>query len=61
MSQKVMPNDNVTVYGTGKSKYMKTGKAYEVHKLAAERLVKAGHASYEAGKESNNSKNKKEV
>lgn len=45
-SGKVMPKDNVTVYGTEKAN-MGTGKAYQVHRSAAEKLVKNGMATYE--------------
>lgn len=36
----------VTVYGTGKSDYLPSGKEFEVHPLHAETLVKNGVAAY---------------
>lgn len=44
MNKKIKLEERVTVYGTGKST-MKKGKAYQVHPLNAEYLVKAGAAS----------------
>lgn len=37
--------EKVTVYGTGKSDYMPIGRAFEVHPLHAETLVKNGVAT----------------
>lgn len=47
----VRPNDTVTVYSAPKDPYHKDGQAIEVHKLVAEKLVKAGKATLEAPKE----------
>lgn len=46
--EKIMPNDDVTIYGTGASKHMQAGKPYTVHKMLADKLVKKGAASFEA-------------
>lgn len=48
MAQKKKIDDKtviVTVYGTEKSKYLETGKDYEVTKAHAETLIKKGQAS----------------
>ncbi len=37
--------EKVTVYGTGKSEYMPSGKTYEVHPLHAKTLVENGLAT----------------
>ncbi len=37
--------EKVTVYGTGKSVYMPSGKTYEVHPLHAKTLVENGLAT----------------
>jgi hypothetical protein len=50
--EKVKRGDMVTVYGTGSS-FMKAGKAFKIHKIAAEKLISKGAASkekVEAGK-----------
>lgn len=44
--KKVDERKLVTVYGTKESKYLETGKGYEVSKGHAETLVKKGQASY---------------
>jgi len=41
----VKRKDVVVVYGTGASKYLKTGQKYPVHKELAARLIEKGHAS----------------
>lgn len=51
MAEKVKPRDSVKVYGTGKSKFLPKGKEVEVHKVAAEKLIKLGRATKEAPKE----------
>lgn len=48
---KVLPKDMVTVYGTGASKYMQTGKPYQVHSAVVQKLIDNGHATKEAPKE----------
>lgn len=48
---KVLPKDMVTVYGTGASKSMQTGKAYQVHSSVVDKLIANGHATKEAPKE----------
>lgn len=45
--QKVKPRENVTVYGTGKAKHLKTGKAYTMHRVAADKLLNSGKVSLE--------------
>lgn len=42
---KVKARDMVDVYGTGKSKFMPVGVKYNVHKLAAEKLLKSEKAA----------------
>ena len=42
-------DDIVTVIGTEKSKYMKTGKEYQVSRDLAKTLVKNGQANYKKG------------
>lgn len=37
--KKVKSNTMVTVYGTGKSRFMPKGVAYNVHAIAAEKLI----------------------
>lgn len=37
--------EKVTVYGTGKSDFMPSGKVFEVHPLHAAKLVKNGLAT----------------
>ncbi len=45
--QLVRKEDVVTIYGTGEG-FMEAGKAYSnIHKLAAEKLVEAGKATYD--------------
>lgn len=44
--KKVILSERVKVVGTGKSANMPKGVEYEVHPLHAEKLVKAGKASY---------------
>lgn len=43
MAQKVKKSDMVTVYGTGGK--LKAGKAYKVHALVADKLLKSSAAS----------------
>ena len=47
MDKKIKLEERVTVYGTGKGN-MKKGKAYRVHPLNAEYLVKVGAATSKA-------------
>ncbi len=42
MSKEIKFADKVTVIGTEKSKYLVTGKEYQVHPVMAEKLVKKG-------------------
>lgn len=44
--KKVILSERVKVVGTGKSANMPKGMEYEVHPLHAEKLVKAGKATY---------------
>lgn len=44
--KKVVLSERVKVVGTGKCANMAKGAEYEVHPLHAEKLVKAGKASY---------------
>lgn len=41
----VKRKDTVVVYGTGESKYLKTGQKYGVHKELAAKLIAKGHAT----------------
>lgn len=46
----VLPQDNVTVYGTVSTKFYKEGEAFEVHSAVAKKLVAAGKATEEPKK-----------
>jgi hypothetical protein len=47
-AQKAMKEDLVTVYGTGKVRFMEAGKSYKVQRIHGENLVKNGSASAKA-------------
>ena len=42
---KVKASDKVTVYGTGKSKFMPKNQEFKVHRILGEKLVAKGVAS----------------
>lgn len=44
----VLPQDNVTVYATAKTKFYPEGEAFEVHSAIATKLVEAGKATDKA-------------
>lgn len=44
----VLPQDNVTVYGTATTQFYAEGQAFEVHSAIAKKLVKAGKATEKA-------------
>ena len=46
----VKVTDKKTVYGTGKSKHLKKGVEKKVSSVLADKLVKAGKASYDKPK-----------
>jgi hypothetical protein len=41
----------VRVFGAESSKYLKTGKAYELHSVHATKLIEAKHATLKGGKD----------
>ena len=47
----IKAQEKVIVYGTPKSKTLRSGVAYEVTKLQAEKLVAQGVATYKKAKE----------
>lgn len=58
--KKIKPNDPVTIYVTGKSKYLpKAGEERKVHREAAEKLVKKGYATYDKPAAETETKGKK--
>lgn len=45
MDVKVMPRDTVKVVATSNAQYMVPGKEYELHKVAAQKLIDKGAAT----------------
>lgn len=43
--QRVLPNDDVTVYATDKARFYRAGEAFQVHKVQAEKLIADGKAT----------------
>jgi hypothetical protein len=44
-NKKVSPRDFITVYGTGKSRFLAKGKEEKVHRVAGEKLIEQGKAA----------------